>query len=296
MQNREWGGNPELYAAAWLYGVNITIYSQEYTQTNGLLVINADGHQGAIDTVHEMWTILYHGNNHYNSIRLPGNPSIPMKHIQNVQQFQSYLQQALDEYQDDLPIISTMSRSEGQPIPTITIEPLCEATGQMMSYIALQILNAGGAAIPESHLKSLLSQVEERVTQSLQEVNVPPQGAHQDTPPNKNPASALYVADLRAIFARYSDSIFQLLQSSPISAPLPDLTAHYDKLQRHYYPIILNLASLITHLVGDTISKEDIDQFTRQAKTDALVLHTTTTPDTPAPPFHMPLSTMMPRR
>jgi hypothetical protein len=45
----------------------------------------------------------------------------------------------------------------------------------------------------------------------------------------------------------------------------------------------LSLASLITHLGGDTISEENINQFTRQAKTDALVLHTTTTPDTPAP-------------
>jgi hypothetical protein len=163
VQNREWGGNPELYAAAWLYGVNITIYSQEYTNTNGMLVINAYGHQGVINTGCTMWTISYHGNNHYNSIRLPGNPSIPMMHIKNIQRFQSYLQQALDEYQDDLTIISTMSCSEGQPIPTITIKPLHEAAGQMMSYIALQILNAGGAAIPESHLKSLLSQVEERV-------------------------------------------------------------------------------------------------------------------------------------
>ena len=129
VQNGEWGGNPELYAAAWLYGVNITIYSQEYTNTNGMLVINADGHQGAIDMGRAMWTILYHGNNHYNSIRSPGNPSILMRHIKNVQQFQSYLQQALDEYQDDLTIISTMSRSEGHPIPTITIEPLGKATG-----------------------------------------------------------------------------------------------------------------------------------------------------------------------
>ena len=165
-----------------------------------------------------------------------------------------------------------------------------------MSYIALQILNAGGDAIPDLHLKSFLSQVEEGVMQSVKEVNVPPQGAHQDTPPNKNPASALYVAEFRATIARYCNSIFQLLQSSPISAPLPDLTAHYDELRRHYYPIISSLASLITHLGGDTISGEDIDQFTRQAETDALVLHTTTTPDTPAPPSHMPLSEMMPRR
>ncbi len=144
VQNGEWGGNPEVYAAVWLYGVNITIYSQEYTNTNGMLVINADGHQGAIDTVRAMWTISYHGNNHYNSIRLPGNPPIPMRHIKKVQRFQSYLQQALDEYQDDLTIISTMSHSEGHPIPAITIEPLCKATRQMMTYIALQILNAGG--------------------------------------------------------------------------------------------------------------------------------------------------------
>jgi hypothetical protein len=101
-----------------------------------MLVINADGHQGAIDLVRAMWTISYHGNNHYNSICLPDNPPVPMRHIKNVQQFQFYLQQALDEYQDDLTIISTMSRSEGHPIPTITIEPLREATGQMMSYIA----------------------------------------------------------------------------------------------------------------------------------------------------------------
>jgi hypothetical protein len=226
------GGNPEIYVAAWLYGVNIMIYSQEYTNTNGMLVINADGHRGAIDMVHAMWTILYHGNNHYNSIRLPSNPPIPMRHIKNVQQFQSYLQQALDEYQDDLTIISTMPCSEGHPIPTITTELLCKATRQMMSYIALQILNAGGDAIPESHLKSFLSQVEEGVMQSVKEDNdVPPQGTHQDTPPSKNPASALYVAEFRATVARYRDSIFQLLQSSPVSAPLPDLTAHYDKLR-----------------------------------------------------------------
>ncbi len=166
-----------------------------------------------------------------------------------------------------------------------------------MSYIALQILNAGGAAIPESHLKSLLFQVKETVVQSLQEVNAPPQVAHHDTPPIKNPASALYVAELEATLARYRDSIFQLLQSSPISTPLPDLTARYDQLQRNYHPIISSLASLITHLGGDNISKESIDQYTRQAETDALVLHTTPSPDTPAPPpSHMPLSTMMPQR
>ncbi len=121
--------------------------------------------------------------------------------------------------------------------------------------------------------------------QSLNAVNISPQGAHQDTPPNKNPASAMYVAKLKATGARYHDSMFQLLQSSSISALLPDLTAHYDKLRRHYYPIISGLAGLITHLGGDIVSGEDINQFTRQAETNALVLHTTTTPDAPTPPL-----------
>ena len=56
VQHGEWGENLEVYAAAWLYGVNITIYSQEYTNTNGMLVINADGHQRDIVMVHAMWT------------------------------------------------------------------------------------------------------------------------------------------------------------------------------------------------------------------------------------------------
>ncbi len=68
----------------------------------------------------------------------------------------------------------------------------------MMSYIALQILNAGGAVIPESHLKSLLFQVKESVMQSSHEVNAPFQFAHHDTPPIENPASALYEAELKA--------------------------------------------------------------------------------------------------
>jgi hypothetical protein len=148
----------------------------------------------------------------------------------------------------------------------------------------LQILNAGRDAILESHLKSLLSQVEEEVMQSVQEDNdVPSQGTHHETPPTKNPASALYVGEFKATIARYRNSIFQLLQTSPASAPLPDLTACYDKLRRHYFPIISGLATLITHLGGKTISSENIDKFTQQAKTDALVLHTTTIPATPAP-------------
>ena len=123
-QNGKWGGNPELYAAFWFYGVNITIYSLEYVNNNWMLIINADGHQGAIDSAHVMWTISFHGSYHYNSIQSPRNPPLPIKHIMNVQRYQSYLQQALDKYQDNLTIIVSMLCTEGRPIPTITVEPL----------------------------------------------------------------------------------------------------------------------------------------------------------------------------
>jgi hypothetical protein len=36
-QNGIWGSNPEVYTAAWFYGVDITIYSQDYVNTDGVL-------------------------------------------------------------------------------------------------------------------------------------------------------------------------------------------------------------------------------------------------------------------
>ena len=67
-QNGEWGGNRELYAAAWFYGVNTTIYSQESINTNGMLISNADGHQRAIDSTHVTRTISFCDSNHYHNI------------------------------------------------------------------------------------------------------------------------------------------------------------------------------------------------------------------------------------
>ena len=99
-----------------------------------------------------------------------------------------------------------------------------------MSYIVVQIFSAGGDAISESHLKSLLSQVKEGVMKSVQG-DTADQSAPQETPPTKNPAVAVYVAELKVTIDRYRDSIFELLQSCPASTLLPDLTACYDKLR-----------------------------------------------------------------
>jgi hypothetical protein len=100
-----------------------------------------------------------------------------------------------------------------------------------MAYIVLQILSAGGDVILESHLRSLLSQAKEGVMKSEQgDTRVPSQDATTEAPPTANPAIMHYMAELRATIDKYRDSIFQFLQSCHASAPLPDLTTHYDKL------------------------------------------------------------------
>jgi hypothetical protein len=173
----------------------------------------------------------YHGNNHYNNIRSPENPPLPIQHITNVQLYQAYLQQALDNYQDDFTIIASMSHTNGHPIPPYKIDSLCETTGSIMSYIALQLLGAGGDAISKSHLKSLRPQAEERVMEFVWEEPVTPsQEPCPETSSTTHSAFLHYKAELQAAIDSYHDNIFQLLMLCPTFAPLPDLTNHYDKL------------------------------------------------------------------
>jgi hypothetical protein len=57
-----------VYAAAWFYKEDITIYSKEYVGTGGLLIFKADGPKGKNKRPCPMWHILYHNNKHYNSV------------------------------------------------------------------------------------------------------------------------------------------------------------------------------------------------------------------------------------
>ncbi len=67
-----------------------------------------------------------------------------------------------------------MLHTDGHPIPPHKIDSLCETTGSIMSYIALQLLGAGGDAVSESHLKSLHAQVEKGVIEFVWEEPVMP--------------------------------------------------------------------------------------------------------------------------
>jgi hypothetical protein len=102
-QDGTWEGHPEVYTVAWFYGVDISIYAQEYANTGGFLVFKEDGPKDdSCFLIRMKWILSYHGNNHYNSIQSPRNPSCLINHIMNVKQFQSNLQNTLDDYYNDV--------------------------------------------------------------------------------------------------------------------------------------------------------------------------------------------------
>jgi hypothetical protein len=90
-----------VYAAAWFYGIDITIYAIEYATTGGNLIFKADELDANCNADCAMWFLSYHGNNHYNSIQSPGNPPWPTQHITNMKRYQANLQSALDDYHDN---------------------------------------------------------------------------------------------------------------------------------------------------------------------------------------------------
>jgi hypothetical protein len=285
-QNGIWGGNPEIYAAAWFYGADIMIYSQDYVNTDGVLIIKADGPQGTNDHSCVMCNISYHGNNHFNSIRSLGNPSRPTQHIMNIECYQAYLQQTLDDYQDDFAIMASLTCTGSTPIPPHVINLIRETTASITSYIALQLLGTGGEALLEPRLKILRNQAKEGAMEFIQmESAQTAQGPSQpDASPTTHSALSHYKAELQAAIKSYRYNIFQLLMSSPTSAPRLDLSIHYEKLPGISSPIISGLSHLIMHLGGKEMSNHEINSVTRQAEVDALGLHTAAMPLTALPP------------
>jgi hypothetical protein len=118
------GGHPEVHAAAWFYGIDITIYAKEYASNGGSLVFMADGPNAKCNTNRAMWILSYHGNNHYNSIRSPGNPHRPTRHIANVKRYQAYFQSALDDYHNDYAQLVSSSILDNVPIPPHKVETI----------------------------------------------------------------------------------------------------------------------------------------------------------------------------
>ncbi len=128
-----------------------------------------------------------------------------------------------------------------------------------MSYIALQLLGAGGDGISESHLKSLHAQAEEGVMEFVREEPVTPsQEPCPETSSTTHSALLHYKAELRAAINSYRNNIVQLLMSCPTSALLPDLTNCYDKLWHISFPIINKLINKLSQTLLCTIRQTSV--------------------------------------
>ncbi len=134
-QNGTWGDHLEVYVAAWFYDVNITIYLPKYTNTGGFLVFKVGGPKSTCNTLNTMWNILYHGNNHLNSIQSFKNTPRPSQYKTDVDHYQAYMQNALDNYQDNFAKLALLSHTNGTPIPPHNIDSIWVTTGLIMLYI-----------------------------------------------------------------------------------------------------------------------------------------------------------------
>jgi hypothetical protein len=109
-----------------------------------------------------MWFLLYHGNNHFNSIWSPRNPSRPIQHIANVEQYLSDLERAMEDHHDDVLKIA-LSASEYDTLnPPHEITRIRDTSRMIMSYISGQLLDAGREYIFEDQLETLQTQAEDR--------------------------------------------------------------------------------------------------------------------------------------
>jgi hypothetical protein len=108
-----------------------------------------------------MWFLSYHGNNHFNSIRSPRNPSHPIQHIANVEQYLSNLERAMEDHHDDVLKIA-LSASEYDTLnPPHKITRIWDTSRRIMSYISDQLLYAGRESISEDQLETLRTQAED---------------------------------------------------------------------------------------------------------------------------------------
>jgi hypothetical protein len=191
-QNGEWGGPPEVYAAAWFYGMDITIYSKDYLNTGGCLTFTADGPKGSNATSCLAWHISYHDNNHYNSLRSldPGPRNSQYKSDRN--RLEADLQQALDDHYHDCTHLAHEADEAGSLVHPNDINTIRAVTVTVMKYIANCLAEVGGRKITEPQLQTLCVQAETR--EALSPSNVAPYVSTQPKP--THPAIAQYCTQL----------------------------------------------------------------------------------------------------
>ena len=80
----------------------------------------------------------------------------------NVKQFQADLQSALDNYYDNVAQLVSSSTAKNAPVPSHEIDYIQKSTQSIMSYIAGQLLDAGGEVVLEDRMGNLCTQAKKR--------------------------------------------------------------------------------------------------------------------------------------
>ena len=102
-QDGAWAGHPEIYAAAWCYKVDITIYSKDYTALGGSLVFKYSGPTDDVVCNRAMIYISYHDNNHYNSIRPPiSSQSHGPVFLNRTERLEADMERVINDHQDEV--------------------------------------------------------------------------------------------------------------------------------------------------------------------------------------------------
>jgi hypothetical protein len=167
-QDGAWAGHPEIYAAAWCYKVDITIYSKDYIALGGSLVFKSAGTTDEFASNRTMIYISCHNNNHYNSVRpLISSQSNGPVYLNGAEQLKADMEHAINDHQDEFGQAIAMATTENGPmVPKEKINPIREKSWKIMLYIARQLSATNGRCVSEAQLKQSRDQAEERTGES----------------------------------------------------------------------------------------------------------------------------------
>jgi hypothetical protein len=257
-QDGAWAGHTEIYATAWCYKVDITIYSKDYAALGGSLVFNSAGTTDEIASKRTMIYISYHNNNHFNSVRPPisSQPNRPV-YLSGAEQLKEDMQHAIYEHHDEFFQAIAMASTENVPMfPKEKINSIRENSQKIMSYIARQLSTADGQCLSEAQLKQDRDQAEERALGQVQhDAKLAPTPQDDPTPLSALPLLqsmvAQYEAELQKAIFNHRESALLMLKKFPSHKENSTILAsQYEELCCANFPIMTGLANMIKHLGG----------------------------------------------
>jgi len=205
-QDGEWAENPEIYAAAWYYKMDITIYSKAYTTLGRSLVFKSAGTSDEGGRDRAMMYVSYHDSNHYNSIKHPTlcqlKSPVTLKGLERLK--------AEMEHEDEDVQASTMETTEsGSRFPEGKLNPIGERSRK----------DAEVAPDPQ-------------IDFTLPNALFPLQGM-----------VAQYGADLRKTISNHRDRVLNILREESSNEENSTVRAsRYEELRPTTYPIMSGLS------------------------------------------------------